>query len=64
MKIPKDLKINGIIYDIIEVEPKDGKLEKIRNWAEIDFEESKIYINKKLNNARKCKVLFHEAARF
>ena len=60
MNIPKQVKINGIIYEIIEIDPKDGKLVKIRNWGEINFEESKIYLNKNIETTRKWKILFHE----
>jgi len=60
MNIPKQVKINGIIYNIIEQDPKDGKLVKIRNWGLIDFEEGKIYINGNIETQRKWKILFHE----
>ena len=61
MNIPKSFKINGIVYDIVELNPKDGKLTRIKNWGLVDFEECKIYINKNLSTSRKWKVLFHEA---
>jgi hypothetical protein len=60
MNIPKSVKISGIIYDVIEIEPKDGNLVKIKNWGEINHGESKIYLDKTIEPQRKWKILFHE----
>jgi hypothetical protein len=60
MKIPKSIKINGIIYDIVEEDPKDGHLVKVKNWGEISFQECKIYIDKNTDTQRQWQILFHE----
>jgi len=60
MKFPDKVKINGIIYDIVQEDPKDGHLVKVRNWGEVNFQECKIYINKNIETQRKWQILFHE----
>ncbi len=60
MRIPSRIKIAGIEYDIIQYKPKDGKLEKIKNWGEVCLDECKIYISKEVKEERKWQILLHE----
>ncbi len=54
----KKLKIGGIIYAIVEVEP--SQIDEEGQQGMVDFKNSVIYINKELNKEQKEVTLIHE----
>ena len=60
MRIPTRVKVGGIEYGVIQLKPKDGKLVKVKNWGEVDFNECRIYIDEGADEQRKWQILIHE----
>ncbi|GAX06822.1 hypothetical protein IWT25_02169 [Secundilactobacillus pentosiphilus] len=58
MKLPKQVKVSGIIYSVIEKKHPEDEGHTV--WGFTDYEVSKIFIRKGLSEQKKRQTLMHE----